>query len=154
MNIQHAKFADIPAFVDLAEKAFLISSYAVFANFDPAETKRAAIAALTAQQTGNTVFLLAKENDKIEGCFIGSVSPLYGTDAMTATNLFFFVDPDGKKTTALRLIRSFMRWADQVNAPLLYRIGMSDAIGDLTKKDRAMRALGFRLAGGIYEMEK
>ena len=153
MIIRNGKFTDIPEFVELAREAFSRSHYREFANFSEQETKRAAIAALTDQQRGTTAFLVAEDNEQITGCFIGTVSPLYGTDAMTAMNHFFFTSETSKKTTALRLIRSFMQWADQVNAPLLYRIHMSDAIGELVKKDRAMQSLGFRLAGGIYEKE-
>lgn len=152
-DIRQARFTDIPQFVDLAREAFERSRFSAFSSLDVEAAKRYAMEAIHQQGRGRSHFLVAESDGNLVGCFMGSVSPLYATDTLVASNEFFFTSDRANPVTALRLIRAFMKWAETSQSKVMFRFWMYDAVSDLAKLDRAMSAMGLRLAGGIYEKE-
>lgn len=153
IEIRPARFADIPSLVRLAEEALAASRYAGFANLQTADVKATAAEAISRSSEGHAILFVADNGDRIEGCFLGTITPLYSTDVLVASNVFFYASASARKTTALRLLRTFMAWAEQVDGKLIYRFGMSDAVCNLEKLGRMMESAGFRLCGGTYERE-
>lgn len=154
VEIRAAVLADIPEIVKLAKEAHATSRYSSFSHLDVETVKAMSIESIAQNKTGRGAFLVADNGEGLEGCFLGTVTPLYAMlDVMVASNQFFYTAETSRVTTALRLIRTFMRWAGQTDKKLIYRLWMTDAMGNLEQLDRMMISLGFHLSGGTYDKE-
>ncbi|MCB1341370.1 MAG: hypothetical protein KDK24_09965 [Pseudooceanicola sp.] len=156
MTIRMASFVDIPQIVALAADALARSRYAAFARLDAQAVKAVAFDCIAqhAPVPGRAALFMADGADRLDACFLGTVTPLYfGTDALVGSNLFFYAREDAPPTAALRLLRAFERWAQGSDRLTMFRYGFSDAISDPEKTARAFEASGCRRAGFIYEKE-
>lgn len=158
-TIRPANFVDIPLIVDLARDALARSRFAAFANLDIMKVKANCIDCIHAQrpappEVGGPALFVAERDGRLDGCFLGTVTPLYfGTDAMVGSNVFFYVRHDALPSTAFRLLRAFEAWARAAPDLAMFRYGFSDAIGDPAQTARLFEATGCRQVGFIYEKE-
>ena len=92
--------------------------------------------------------ILVAEADRIVTGMLGAIiTPDHYDNRLTATEMFWYVDPGAAPTTALSLLRAYHRWA-QANAAvetrLTHMLAPGDRGHDADKLKRLYRAMGYR----------
>lgn len=154
IKIRAAKFGDIPEIVRLAKEAANRSHYKGRAVVDPQTVKRLAMECIGQHKSepGGALIVVADNGTCLEGMLVGIVRPLY--ECMTiqmATNLVWYASENAHPASAVRLLRTFMKWANRAPGPIICRFGISDAIGDPQRIGKLMEREGFRCNGAIFE---
>lgn len=88
------------------------------------------------------VCFVAEREDRIIGAIVGILSELWFRPGVpVATELAWWVDPDARGATGIRLLRRFETWAIEKGAGL---IALSDLVVDgVEPADKLFRSLGF-----------
>ena len=93
--------------------------------------------------------LQAELDGKVAGMLMGVIAHHYHSPAIGASVLSWYVLPERRgSTAAIKLLYGFRRWARERGAVRLY-VQVSSGI-DVSRTDRLLVRLGFRLRGGNY----
>lgn len=157
-KIRRAKFADIPALLDLMETAHAESHIAALGPINGPVAKKVlqgVIARHGEATDGGTFVVVADNGICIEGAFIGLLQRFYFvTDILEATDLFWYARPGAHPLTGARMLRAWMKWLGDLNvAPMVIRQADSTAIPRTARAGRLLTRHGMREIGTIYGKE-
>ncbi len=156
--IRRAKFADIPAVLDLMEAAHAESTLAGLGAINLPVAKKVlqnVLAKHGAVEDGGTFAAVADNGVCIEGAFIGLLQRYYFvTDILEATDLFWYARPGAHPRTGARLLRAWMQHVSRLNvAPVVIRQADSTVIPRTARAGRLLARQGMREIGTIYGKE-
>lgn len=157
-KVRRAKFADIPALVDLFESAHAESQFGHLGpvNGDVAKTVLRGVLAKHGEATdGGTFAVVADNGIFVEGALIGLLQRYYFvTDILEATDLFWYARPGAHPRTGARLLAAWTQYLDKLNvAPMVIRQADSTAIPRTARAGRLLARKGMREIGTIYGKE-
>lgn len=109
MIVRRATVADFPALIDMGKAMHEESAF----NWLPfSSDKLAALGEAYLRDPSRVLFVCEDSVGGVVGMFAGYVTPYYFCDATIATELFWYVLPAVRGTSAaIRLLREFERWA-------------------------------------------
>lgn len=102
---------------------------------------------------GGRFVAVAGEPSVVVGFIVGMLEPVYhALDTLMATDLWFICGDDADPHDALKLLQSFVAWAETVPKVIEIRAGVTNAMGDDWQRlDALYRRCGFQPAGAMYE---
>ena len=157
-SIRRAKFADIPALLDLMETAHRESDFAALGPISTGVAKKVlqGVLAKHGEATDGGTFVIVADNGVcIEGAFIGLLQRFYFvTDILEATDLFWYARPGADPKTGARLLKAWLKWVKDLNvAPMVIRQADSTAVPRTARAGRLLARHGMREIGTIYGKE-
>ena len=157
-KLRSAAFGDIPQILDMMLEAHKRSKYVDFAPINEARAKSFLMGNIQKQggnREGSTFCAVVdRGNKQLEGFIIGALQSLYFvSDALEATDIYFYARTDAKASTAPRLMRSMHKWANKCEVPCVIRQANSDIITDHKKSGPLFERAGMRCVGFVYEKE-
>lgn len=156
MTVRDAGFADIKKIARLCERIRGRSRFEGMTDpIDVDLVKGIMMDAVLASDRGDVKVLVSDHNGDLNGMFVGTRQRLYDiTNAHLASCSIWYVDEGVSPLVAMRLARTFIRWAEQADGPLVIRFGLNDSINTPEAAARSLEKLeGFRRSGIIMEKE-
>lgn len=154
MTIRPAKFGDIPRMAELLAEMHALSCYADRGTFEVRELKGFLMTSIQrhgGSNPGATLVLVAEKAGAVEGFLIGLLDRAYHLmKELYATDIFFWLSARADPRDAIRLIETFMKWAEQNPRVIEVRLGITDAIGDFERIAVLYRRLGLQQTGVMY----
>lgn len=155
MTCRAAKFGDIPRLTELLEQAYRRSKYRDRTTVSVKEIKSLMMQAIQRHglaQAGGACVFVSEHHDAVDGFIAGLLERIYHVgDRLSATDFFFYVDPDGSPASASGLIDAFIDWALGIEGVIEIRLGATDIIQDYQRTAALYRRKGFVQTGVIYE---
>lgn len=155
-TIRPARFRDIPRIVELCAGIHGVSSFANRFALDEWALKKALLDAIGshASKPGSGLVLVSETDGDIDGVFVGFVKQLYSClDAYIASNVIWYSAPDARPQVAFELLKAFEQWLSRSDHPVIFRMGLSDAIQDPERMSKLLTRKGYRHSGHLFEKE-
>jgi hypothetical protein len=153
--IRFAKYADIPAAVELLADAHRRSNHADDSTFSPSMARAVLTQGLQrvgGKHDGSTMmFVAVNESGEIEGVMLGLIQRMYDVcEEMEATDQFFIVREGADPSSAGGLIDALFDWADSIEGVKEVRMGAIDAVTDFRRTALLYQRKNMVQSGVIY----
>lgn len=154
--IRRAKFGDIPRLIEIMTEAHKQSIYAD-EEMDLPYTKSLLVNAL--QRSGNTtenatLFLVAVNDDVVEGFILGLLQRLYHVGKnLSATDMFWYATKRVNPQDPDKLMRFFHRWAEKNPRVVSIDNAVTGLLGDYERPAKMLVRMGSEKYGLIYRKE-
>ncbi len=146
MQIEKAKYTDMPALLALAKDMHKRSKYSALTLVER-RFKALVIDAIRVHPKQGCLFV-ARETVGVSGFILGTVDTVYGITAETyATDLFFYVKAGASPHAASKLLAAFMSWAHDHSGAVEIRLGITDAIAAPERAAKLYARAGLKPAG-------
>ena len=130
-TIRPATAADTEALVALGLASIRESVYAAHVAENPAQIGRV-VAYLLAQPTAT--ILVAERDDQVIGMIGLMVVPHLWSGVLTAGELTFYVSPDHRGSTGIRLLHAAEQWAREAGAVAIQMVAPTARAGQLYER--------------------
>jgi hypothetical protein len=159
--VRDAKFADVPAIVDLLILQFRKSHYHRdgVVNVDEAETKRLLVTSIqrhSGKIGGSTFVQVAETDGMVTGLILGTLARVYSIgDKLMATDLFWTANGNVDPRDPVKLMQNMVAWAWESPHVIEVRVGATSVIEERPERvGAALERIGMERYGLIYRMER
>lgn len=161
MAVRDAKFADIPAMVDLLQQQFRKSHYARegTVRVDEKQAKGLLVQAIQRHggKNGGSCFVQVSEHEgMIVGLIVATLDRVYAIgDRLRATDLFWVANANVPARDPEKLMRNMVQWAWSNPHVIEVVCGTTKVVsGNARRAGRILERIGMREYGLIYRMGK
>lgn len=157
MAIRGARFSDIPRLLELMAEGHRRSRYAQVCAMSRDAAKQLLMGALQRTEVkgpGGTLVHVAEAGSTVEGFIIGVTDRVYHVgEALSATDLLFYVSARAGRLDFVRLFEAFEAWALANPRVIEIRPGITDIVdGDAAAKLGSLyERRGYQRCGAIYQ---
>ncbi len=153
--IRQAKFGDIPRLTELLEQGHQRSKYRDRGSINIKEAKSLLVNAIQRHgltSAGGSCVFVSEHQGVVDGFIAGLLDRVYQIgDKLSATDIFFYVAPDGSPASASGLADAFIEWALNIEAVIVMQLSATNIIQDYERAAALYRRKGFTQTGVIYE---
>lgn len=156
--VRTARYVDVPRIVAILADMHARSVYAGLCAFDDKEARSLVTRSIQrhgAIGVGGTAVFVAEQDGVVRGFIIGHLDRVYFVcHGLTASDLFFCVEPGSDPRCATRLLDAFMAWARGIDAVVEIHMGATNAAGDPERAGKLLERKGLERSGIIYDWRK
>ena len=153
--VREAKFGDIPRLAELLEQGYQRSKYRDRSSVSAKESKALLVNAIQRHgltSAGGACVFVSEHEGAVDGFIAGLFDRVYHIgDRLSASDIFFYVAPDGSPTSAGHLADAFIEWALDNEKVITMLLSATDIIQDYERVAALFRRKGFTQTGVIYE---
>ncbi len=153
--MRKAKFGDIPRLTELLEQGYQRSKYRDRGSVSIKETKSLLVSAIQRHgltSAGGSCVFVTENQGVVDGFIAGLLDRVYHIgDKLTATDIFFYVTPEGSPRSAGHLIDAFIDWTQDIEEVVEIRMAATDVIQPAEQSMALYQRKGFTQSGVIYE---
>lgn len=154
MAVRAAKFADIPAIVEIYRQGHGRSIYAGKTTFDVQEAKQMMVRSIQRhghENNGGTLVLVSETDGMVKGFIIGMLDNVYPcVKELMATDLLFIMGEDADASDARKMIKCLLAWAEGNQKVIEVHLGVTSAIGDWQRTAKFYERLGLSQCGAMF----
>lgn len=148
MNVREATAEDFPAMIEMGRAMHEESEFR-FLPFD--EGKLVDLGREYVSDPYKLLLVCIDSEGRTVGMFAGYLSTYYFCNERLACELFWYVKPESRGTSAaVRMLKAFAYWA-QGNKAREMSVGISTGVG-VDAFGRMLERMGFAFRGGNYKM--